>query len=140
MKEIAKSDIIIGDILFIDNVMVNGNIIGERPFLVWDKDFRSSTKLMLYEISSKDKAGQEYPYNVPIIKSSINGLAKDSHIKADKLFIYCETIILPRVIKFGELEYEKYGSEILNRTNQAVNNHEYYFFDQSNNGKQLIGW
>jgi hypothetical protein len=140
ITRITKDKICVGDILFVESVKVDGSVIGSRPFVVWSRNSLIPVQIMMYEISSRDKVGEEYPYNIPILKSSMNGLNQDSHVKADQLFIYCENNMSESVRKFGELELDKYADLIIEKANRAISNHDYYFYDQSNNGKKLIGW
>lgn len=140
IPRISVYKINIGDILYLNKIKVNGNLIGSRPFVVWYKDLHNFSQIMMYEISSKEKIGDKYPYNVEISKSIVNGLNQNSHVKADQLFIYCENNMKGNVLKIGELELDKYAESINEKSDEAIQNHEYYFYDQSNNGKQLIGW
>lgn len=140
MTKIISSDSVnIGDILFLGSIKADGQQIGSRPFIVWGKDEHSLNQVMMYEISGQKKTGDEYPYNIPIPKSPVNGLNLDSHIKADQLFIYCENNIQQYVKKIGELEPEKY-SDINEKTIEATEKQDFYFYDQSNNGLKLNGW
>lgn len=90
----------------------------------------------MLEISGANKCGDNYPYNEPIKSSVTNGLSRDSHVKCDMLYIYCEYIIPHQVIKFGKLE-PKYISKIEKRMVNALNAKVFFFIDQSNNGRRI---
>ena len=140
MIKINRNDINVGDILFISGVLVKGNNIGSRPFLVWGYDSATISQIMMLEISSEPKTGSNYPYNIPILKSGQNGLNVDSHIKTDQMFIFCENVIPNNIIKFGVLEIPKYGQVIIEKRDLAILDKKYVYYDQSNSGKQLRGW
>lgn len=148
MEIIPKDSIAVGDIIFLPMALVSDSDIGCHPFFVISRDKGKLKQLTLLEISSKPKAcdtinssvlSQRFPYNEPIIKSDINGLNQDSHIKCDQLYIYCENVVPDNVRKFGILESDLYYREIKNKTYSAQENGELYLYDQSNNGAVLRG-
>lgn len=132
---ITKESVTVGDILWINNPLVDSKNIGSRPFVVWGKG-RSNTQVAMFEISCRKKYGSQYPFNEPITKSTTNGLKQNSHIKCDLLFIYCEYIIPPQVKKLGKLE-PKYMKKIKERMENAFNAKRLFFADQSNNGRRI---
>lgn len=139
--KIPKPSVGIWDIIYLYNVVYDGVPIRERPFLVVDKNTDCFSSVSLLEISGQPKTGGKFPYNEPVTRSSQNGLNQDSHVKCDMLYINCEHIITGvNVIKFGELEQDKYSAKINLSIRKARDNQTLVYIDQSNNGIVLRGW
>jgi len=80
----------IGDIVLINNFSYPDGSVGSlHSFVVIDIE-KDELEVMPLEylcfLLSSNKARENMPHNVPIIKDSLNRLKKDSHVKCDYIY------------------------------------------------------